>query len=54
MKKIDSDRKWDEIQVKFLKSHQFFTKTSINSRRKKKMENLKNVIARLEENKYKD
>ena len=38
MKKIDSDRKWDEIQVKFLKSHQYFTKTSINARRKKKME----------------
>jgi len=54
MKKIDSDRKWDEIQIKFLKSHKFFTRTSINSRRKKKMENLKSVIARYEENKYKD
>ena len=54
MKKIDSDRKWDEIQIKFLKSHQYFTKTSINARRKKKMENLKGVISRLETNKYKD
>jgi hypothetical protein len=54
MKKIDSDRKWDEIQIQFLKSHQYFTKTSISARRKKKMENLKGVISRLEENKYKD
>ena len=54
MKKIDSDRKWDEIQIKFLKSHKFFTKTSIQSRRKKKMENLKVVMKRYEENQYKD
>jgi class 3 adenylate cyclase/ligand-binding sensor domain-containing protein/predicted metal-dependent HD superfamily phosphohydrolase len=52
--KIDSDRKWDEIQVNFLTQHRYFTKTSIESRRPKKLENLEAVKARLERNEYKD
>ena len=54
MGKIDSDRVWDEIQVDFLKNHKFFTKTSIAARRKKKKENLKVVMERLENNEYAD
>jgi len=54
MKKISSDRQWDEIQIQFLKSHKYFTKTSIDSRKKKKAENLQGVLKRYEEDEYKD
>jgi class 3 adenylate cyclase/ligand-binding sensor domain-containing protein/predicted metal-dependent HD superfamily phosphohydrolase len=54
MGKIDSDRAWDKIQVDFLKKHKFFTKTSISARRKKKKENLKVVIKRLDKDAYED
>jgi len=54
MGKIESDRAWDKIQVDFLKKHKFFTKTSIAARRKKKKENLKVVMQRLENNEYAD
>lgn len=33
--KISSDKEWDEIQVKFLSSHKYFTKTSIETRSEK-------------------
>lgn len=52
--KIESDRQWDEIQVKFLTAHKYFTKTAIATRRKKKMENLEEIKARLERNEYSD
>jgi hypothetical protein len=52
--KINSDRQWDEIQVSFLKMHKYFTKTSIKTRKKKKMENLKEVQERLKRNEYID
>jgi predicted metal-dependent HD superfamily phosphohydrolase len=54
MKKISSDRNWDEIQIQFLRSHKYFTKTSIDSRKKKKGENLQAVLKRYDQNKYKD
>ena len=54
MGKIDSDKKWDEIQVKFLENHQYFTQTAIELRQKKKEENTQLVIDRLERNEYKD
>ena len=38
--KIDSDRKWDELQVNFLSNHRYFTKTAIETRRPKKLQNL--------------
>lgn len=50
--KIGSDREWDEIQVKFLKSHRYFTQTAIDTRVKKKKENLKEVEERLKRNEY--
>ncbi|MDC1384480.1 hypothetical protein N8329_00725, partial [Crocinitomicaceae bacterium] len=52
--KINSDRQWDEIQVGFLKMHKYFTNTAIKTRKKKKMENLKEVEERLKRNEYKD
>ena len=52
--KIQSDKKWDEIQVGFLKKHKYFTKTAIKTRRKKKKENLKEVQARLAKDEYDD
>jgi hypothetical protein len=54
MGKIDSDKKWDEIQVHFLRQHQYFTKTAISSRQKKKEENIESVLRRLELGQYLD
>ncbi len=52
--KIDSDRKWDEMQVSFLNMHKYFTPTAIASRQAKKMQNLKEIEERLMRNEYKD
>lgn len=52
--KIESRRQWDEIQVKFLSQHKYFTKTAIKTRQKKKEKNLQEVIERLKKNEYKD
>jgi predicted metal-dependent HD superfamily phosphohydrolase len=52
--KIDSDRAWDEIQVKFLNMHTYFTKTAIKLRQEKKMKNLSEIMERLSKNEYKD
>ena len=54
MNKIDSDRKWDEIQIKFLENHHYFTQTAIQSRQKKKEENTQRVRERYEGNEYAD
>ena len=51
--KIENEKMWDEIQVKFLKSHRYFTKTARKTRKSKKEENLLEVIARLKANNYK-
>jgi hypothetical protein len=50
--KIESDKQWDEIQVKFLTDHRYFTKTAIKTRKKKKQQNLQAVKDRLARNKY--
>jgi ligand-binding sensor domain-containing protein/class 3 adenylate cyclase len=52
--KIDSDRKWDEIQVMFLTNHTYFTETAKRSRESKKAQNLEEIKARLERNEYAD
>lgn len=52
--KIDSDRLWDEIQVKFLTAHTYFTKSAINTRQEKKMKHLKEIKVKLKTYKYKD
>jgi hypothetical protein len=52
--KIDSDRKWDEMQVRFLSQHRYFTRTSIETRLTRKKQNLKEIKEHLEEDNYKD
>jgi class 3 adenylate cyclase/ligand-binding sensor domain-containing protein/predicted metal-dependent HD superfamily phosphohydrolase len=52
--KIDSDRKWDEIQLSFLMQHKYFTETSIKLRRPKKLKHIEDIRARIERNEYKD
>lgn len=52
--KIDSDKKWDEIQVMFLNQHQYFTETAKSTRQEKKMKNLEDILVRLERNEYAD
>ncbi len=52
--KINSDRLWDEIQVKFLTQHKYFTKSAIELRQEKKMMHLEKIKERLKEDNYKD
>ncbi|MEX2484653.1 MAG: adenylate/guanylate cyclase domain-containing protein [Brumimicrobium sp.] len=52
--KIDSDRKWDEIQVSFFNQHRYFTRTSIETRRQKKLQNLEEIKERIQKDNYKD
>lgn len=52
--KIESDRQWDEIQVKFLTQHRYFTKTAILTRREKKLQNLAEIKEKLLNYKYED
>lgn len=52
--KINSDKQWDEIQVSFLSSHRYFTKTAKETRDLKKQENLQEVIERLQRDEYID
>lgn len=52
--KIKSDRMWDEIQVKFLTQHKYFTKSAIKLRRAKKLIHIEEIKQRLEENNYQD
>jgi HD superfamily phosphodiesterase len=54
MNKINSDRAWDNLQVKFLNQHRYFTKTAKETRQKKKEENLIEVLKRLERDEYID
>lgn len=52
--KINSDRMWDEIQVKFLTAHKYFTKSAIKLRQAKKEKHIEEIKAKLVENNYKD
>lgn len=52
--KIDSDRKWDEIQVQFLTAHKYFTATALKTRAGKKEKNLEEIKARLLKDEYVD
>lgn len=44
---VKDKRTWNNIQVKFLTQHRYFTKTSIESRLSKKAMNLASVVAEL-------
>ena len=52
--KINSDRLWDEIQVKFLTQHTYFTKSAISTRQKKKLKHLEEIKHKLKSFNYKD
>lgn len=52
--KLHSDRLWDEIQVKFLEQHTYFTQSAIETRRAKKLAHIEEIKKRLEEDDYKD
>lgn len=41
-----SREEWDEMQIKFLQKHQFYTSFSIENREKKKQKNLSEIIER--------
>ena len=47
--KIKTNKEWDEIQVRFLKAHKYYTQTAKKTRCKKKKENLEKIINRLKE-----
>lgn len=52
--KINSDREWDKMQVKFFNLHTYFSKTSIETRREMKLKHLEEIKQRLKEDKYVD
>jgi len=52
--KINSDKLWDEIQVKFLAAHTYFTKSAITTRQTKKMKHLEEIKEKLKTYNYKD
>lgn len=44
---INSEEEWNRLQVRFLESHHYFTKTALISRKDKKQENLEQIKAKL-------
>ena len=46
--KIKTNKEWDELQIKFLSTHQYYTSSSKKTRDLKKQGNLKLVKDRLE------
>jgi len=44
---IQSDKQWDELQIKFLEQHKYFTKTAIDLRRENKKERIEEIKERL-------
>jgi len=51
---INSDRLWDEIQVKFLTQHTYFTKSAISTRQTTKVKHLEEIKQKLKTFNYKD
>jgi uncharacterized protein len=44
---INNEEEWNQKQVKFIKNHHYFTKTSVSLREAKKIKNLQKVKARI-------
>lgn len=44
---INNEEEWQGLQIKFIESHQYFTKTSISLREAKKQSNLEKIKARI-------
>ncbi len=51
---VKDDRSWDELQVKFLSHHKYFTQTAKKHREPLKQKHLEIIKQRLKENKYND
>lgn len=51
---VNSDRGWDEMQIKFLNMHKYFTKSAIKMRQAKKEQHIKEIEERLKTHTYKD
>lgn len=49
---VQTDKQWDELQIKFLEQHRYFTKTAIELRRDNKKARIEEIKARLKT--YKD
>ncbi|MBL1180138.1 MAG: HD domain-containing protein [Bacteroidetes bacterium] len=45
--KIQNDKQWDEIQIKFLEAHHYFTPSAIQLRQDKKLKNIEEIKNRL-------
>ncbi len=52
--KINSDRMWDEIQVKFLTQHKYFTRSAIKLRQEKKEKHIEEIKEKLKVHQYAD
>ena len=52
--KINSDRAWDEVQIKFLSAHRYFTKSAIKLRQSKKEKHIEDIKQRLATKEYAD
>lgn len=44
---ISSDKQWDELQIKFLETHKYFTKTAIDLRQNNKQDRIEEIKERL-------
>ncbi|HQT21979.1 MAG: hypothetical protein B7X86_03790 [Sphingobacteriales bacterium 17-39-43] len=44
---INDETEWERLQISFIESHQYFTKTSISLREDKKQSNLEKIKARI-------
>jgi hypothetical protein len=49
---VESKNEWDQIQIKFIQNHHFFTEYSINKRSLLKKKNLEFIKDRALKNKY--
>ena len=49
---VKDSRSWDELQIKFLSAHKYFTKTSIETREANKQLRLKEIKKRYRKNEY--
>ena len=52
--KLHSDKLWDEIQIKFLEQHTYFTESAIKLRRQKKLDHIEEIKQKLLTHEYKD
>ncbi len=52
--KLESDKLWDEIQIKFLNQHTYFTQSAIKLRKEKKLSHIKEIEEKLKKDDYKD